>query len=258
MSSFFSSTPNTTAYPIYYADAFATSVNEGGGVSKLIKLARNILMLFKRAMEHLGKTLYLPQISKAISHFDIASKTTLLNKIFSSSTNFKKTLNKSTGISEKLIYDTLDFTGDILAASGFFGARIAKASNITSLINTCIDTKKDLGKLSKNNDAAERKFNFKCSVYKYLSPLTLGMIEHPLFSEENPAELRRLAMLEVIKDIISISLGIIAIVGIVTGISLISDFALLTISTSSIILSLGISTLKKNTSHQVAKLNLDN
>jgi len=258
MSNFFSSTPNTTAYPIYYADAFATKVNEGSGVSKLIKLARNILMLFKRAMEHIGRTFYLPQISKAISHFDIACKTTLLNKIFSSSTNFKKTLNKSTGLSEKLIYDTLDLTGDILAASGFFGAKIAKASNVTSLINTFIDTKKDLGKVSKNDEAAESRFNFKCSVYKYLSPLTLGMVKHPLFSEENPVELRRIAMLKVVKDIISISTGIIAVVGIATGVSLVSELALLIVSTLSIILGFGINMLEENTSYKVVQLNLKN
>jgi len=248
--------PDTTVHSLYYTDAFATKTNEGGGVAQLIKLAKNILMLFERCMKYLGKTLYLPQVSKAITHLDITCKTLIVNRIVRSSTDFRKTLSESTGVSEKLIYDTLSFAGDILTVSGFFGAGIAKASVVTGLMNGFIDTKNHLGKVSDNDSATENDFNFKCSLYKYVTPLTLGLVKNPILSSENPVELRRLAMLKVLRDIISIATGIIALVLIATGISLVSELALLTVSTLSIVLGLGTKVLEENTSHKVALLNL--
>jgi len=255
------SNPNTTSRPIYFADAFATKVNEGSGVAQLIKLARNILMIAREIMKDVGRVFYLPEVSRAISRLDTTFKTLIFNKAISSVVEWKKTLNNtlknSSGMSEKLVRDTLEVATDALTISGMFGVGIAKASSITGLVSTLIDTKGHLEKVSKNDSAAEKNFESKCQIRRYLTPLTLGMIKNPILTEEDPTELRKIAMLKVAKDIISIVTGILAVVALV-DIVFVSEIILLAVSTFSIILSLTTKVLEENTSHKVALLNLSN
>jgi hypothetical protein len=255
------SQPNTRCSSIFYLESFADIVNKSPGSYKLVSLVEKILKILLYIFESLGIALQVPKIKKTISALSMTCKGMALNKLLATSVDFVKTFDSSK-VSEKMLYNTSEFLGDICIISGYAGiAGIARFSKITGLLNTIIDSKNHVGKLIETDSAKIKNFKAKISINKYVRMLTLGVIKHPIMTEENPEEIRKIAMIKVAKDILSLFTSIVAVLVliaefmVVPPIIMVPKIYILGISTIALTLNLTARIMDKTTSHKVALFN---
>lgn len=252
----FNTKPNSQCYAWDVVDAFKTEINKDDGVHKFFKILKNVALIAIAILTAVGSTIYLSSLNSAAALLGTVTSLTVLTKIFSSICSVKEDFTSpSTGWVD-FIYDILNLSVDscLIAGlgSGFQAPLFIKASTVFFY---GVDTKNSVEKLDKQTDEKIVSFRNKCSRAAWISPLTLGLIQHPLKSTEDPSEMKNIYMMKTLKNTIGLALGILALVGALYGVTLLSKLAILVISTFTTSLSLATKVYADVTSHKMTLIN---
>ncbi|PIS00261.1 MAG: hypothetical protein COT84_08305 [Chlamydiae bacterium CG10_big_fil_rev_8_21_14_0_10_35_9] len=235
--------------------AIATRAGKEDGPYKVDQFLKKNAELFIHIAQKIGRgESHIPALQRASKFLGTAAQATILTKILGSSSSFFNAVDnvvssKGSGDLAPLtfVHDTLEFASDVVILGALIGVnKLFSVVKVMDLTNSVIEFYTNWSKYEEND----------AKIAGYDENLTYHLgdranFEHPVVRAENPHEMKTVYMLKLASKVLSVASGIIAVVGMLTNMVLVSSTALLGISILGTLLAFSANVYKDVSSHQM-------